>query len=98
MFRIGLQNSFIRLKQLVLGDVSSLAHVKLMVNESATMYKRCAPSEIWKQQQLHQVRWLLSSCCLQKSEDRRAMLASMPKEDEGVDGEKSIDIDAAVAS
>lgn len=43
-------------------------------------------------------RWLRTSCCLQKSEDRRSLLASMPARDEGVEGEKSVDLDAALRS
>ncbi|CAN8005321.1 unnamed protein product [Ixodes hexagonus] len=36
-----------------------------------------------------------TSCLLNKAEDRRSMMASLPKKDEGTQGDKSADIDAS---
>ncbi|XP_042144780.1 28S ribosomal protein S11, mitochondrial-like [Ixodes scapularis] len=40
-------------------------------------------------------RALCTTCLLNKAEDRRAMMASLPKKDEGTQGDKSADIDAS---
>ncbi|XP_029850757.3 28S ribosomal protein S11, mitochondrial [Ixodes scapularis] len=40
-------------------------------------------------------RALCTTCLLNKAEDRRSMMASLPKKDEGTQGDKSADIDAS---
>lgn len=41
-------------------------------------------------------RSIYTSRCLQKVEDRKEMLASLPAKDEGTAGERSIDIDTLI--
>jgi len=83
MFRKTLLNTCVRLKTIVENVPNSSIKSSYLIEHSSKFVKN--------------VRWLQTSCCFRK-DDRGVIYSTVRPDDEGVDGEKSVDLDSAVRS
>ena len=83
MFRKTLLNTCVRLKSVVEYVPNNRIKSSYLIEHSSKFVKN--------------VRWLRTSCCFRK-DDRGAIYSTVRPDDEGVDGEKSVDLDSAVRS